>query len=137
VIIGYTAGVFDLFHVGHVNLLRAAKGLCTHLIVGVSSDEIAIYKNKKPVISFEDRKAVVESCKYVDLVVGQYSLDKYEAFKKIGFNILFVGDDWYNKGQWKDIEKKIKPAKVIYLPYTRTVSSTIINNILENKRNSL
>lgn len=135
-ILGYTAGVFDLFHVGHVNLLKAAKGLCTHLIVGVSSDQIATYKNKKPVIPFEDRKSVVESCKYVDSVVGQYSLDKYEAFTKIGFNILFVGDDWHNKGQWKDLEIKIKPAKIIYLPYTQSTSSTTINKILEDKKNA-
>jgi len=137
VILGYTAGVFDLFHVGHVNLLKAAKGLCTHLIVGVSSDELSTYKNKKPVISFEDRKSVVEACKYVDSVVGQYTLDKYEAYTKIGFNILFVGDDWYKKGQWNDLEKKIKPAKIIFLPYTQTVSSTTINQIIENRRNQI
>tara|TARA_B100000886_G_scaffold267851_1_gene191990 strand:- start:115 stop:528 length:414 start_codon:yes stop_codon:yes gene_type:complete len=137
VIIGYTAGVFDLFHVGHVNLLKAAKGLCTHLIVGVSSDELSTYKNKKPVISFEDRKCVVEACKYVDSVVGQYTLDKYEAFTKIGFNILFVGDDWYKKDQWNDLEKKIKPAKIIFLPYTQTVSSTTINQIIEKRRNEI
>lgn len=136
-ILGYTAGVFDLFHVGHVNLLKAAKSLCTHLIVGVSSDELATYKNKKPVISFEDRRSVVESCRYVDSVVGQYTLDKYEAYSKIGFNILFVGDDWYKNGQWNDLEIKIKPAKIIYLPYTQTVSSTTINQIIEKRKNEL
>ncbi len=133
-IIGYTAGVFDLFHSGHVNLLKSAKSLCDKLIVGVSCDEIALYKNKKPIIKFEERKIVVESCKYVDCVVGQYDLDKNKAYKKIGFDILFVGDDWYGKGQWNDLEEKIKPAKIIFLPYTKSVSSTIINKLLEKER---
>ena len=133
-IIGYTAGVFDLFHSGHVNLLKAAKSLCDKLVVGVSSDEIALYKNKKPIIKFQERKVVVESCRFVDCVVGQYDLDKYAAYKKIGFDILFVGDDWYGKGQWNDLEEKIKPAKIIFLPYTKSVSSTIINNFLEKER---
>ena len=85
--LGYTAGVFDLFHIGHVNMLKAAKSLCSKLIVGVTSDDLATYKNKKPIISFEDRKVVVESCRYVDAVIGQYNLDKFEAYKKIGLVI--------------------------------------------------
>ena len=116
--LGYTAGVFDLFHIGHVNMLRAAKSLCSKLIVGVTSDDLAIYKNKKPIITFEDRKVVVESCRYVDAVIGQYNLDKYEAYKRIGFDIIFVGDDWYDKSQWKELSQKIYPSKVIFLPYT-------------------
>ncbi len=132
--LGYTAGVFDLFHVGHVNMLKTAKSLCDTLIVGVTTDSLALYKNKKPVISFEDRKAVVESCQYVDAVIGQYSLDKFEAYKKINFDIIFVGDDWYKKGQWPELEKKIHPAKVIYIPYTQSVSSTLINQLLEKQR---
>ena len=132
--LGYTAGVFDLFHVGHVNMLKVAKSLCSKLIVGVTSDELALYKNKKPIISFEDRKVVVESCSYVDAVVGQYTIDKYEAYKKIGFDIIFVGDDWHDKGQWKDLREKIFPAKVIFLPYTQSTSSTLINKLLEKER---
>ncbi|MBO6971830.1 MAG: adenylyltransferase/cytidyltransferase family protein [Prochlorococcus marinus CUG1431] len=133
-IIGYTAGVFDLFHVGHVNMLKTARGLCDKLIVAVTSDELVAYKNKKPVICFEDRKAVVESCKYVDIVIGQYDLDKYKAYLKIKFDLLFVGDDWYGKDQWRDLEEKISPAKIIFIPYTRSVSSTKINSILEENR---
>ena len=133
-IIGYTAGVFDLFHVGHVNMLKTARGLCDKLIVAVSSDELVAYKNKESVICFEDRKAVVESCKYVDIVIGQYDLDKYKAYLKIKFDILFVGDDWYGKDQWRDLEEKISPAKIIFIPYTRSVSSTKINSILEENR---
>ncbi len=133
-IVGYTAGVYDLFHVGHVNMLKAAKGLCDKLIVAVTSDELVAYKNKKSVICFEDRKAVVESCKYVDVVIGQYDLDKYKAYKKIKFDVIFVGDDWYEKDQWIDLEKKISPAKIIFIPYTKSVSSTKINYILNEKR---
>ena len=132
VIIGYTAGVFDLFHVGHVNMLKAAKGLCDTLIVAVSSDDLAEYK--RPIISFEDRKVVVEACKYVDVVIGQYDLDKYNAYKKLGFDKLFVGDDWYQKGQWDNLQKKIAPAEIIYIPYTQSVSSTIINNIISKEK---
>tara|TARA_B100000941_G_C28189818_1_gene391345 strand:+ start:22 stop:429 length:408 start_codon:yes stop_codon:yes gene_type:complete len=133
-IIGYTAGVFDLFHVGHVNMLKTARGLCDKLIVAVSSDELVSYKNKKSVICFEDRKAVVESCKYVDLVVGQYDLDKYNAYKKLKFDIIFVGDDWYQKDQWIDLEKRISPSKVIFIPYTKSISSTRINKIIDDQR---
>ncbi len=132
--IGYTAGVFDLFHVGHVNMLKAAKSLCDRLIVAVSSDELVRSKNNGSIISFEDRKAVVESCRYVDIVIGQYDIDKYKAYKKIGFDILFVGDDWYNQGQWRTLENKIHPAKVIYLPYTMSTSSTCINQLIKNKK---
>ena len=134
-ILGYTAGVFDLFHVGHVNMLKAAKGLCDKLIVAVSSDDLAEYKNKVPIISFQDRKAVVESCKYVDVVVGQYELDKFKAYKKFGFDKLFVGDDWFEKGQWVDLQERIAPAKIIFIPYTNSISSTIINEIISKNRN--
>ena len=133
-IVGYTAGVFDLFHVGHVNMLKTARGLCDKLIVAVSSDELVSYKNKKSVICFEDRKAVVESCKYVDIVIGQYDLDKFNAYKKLKFDVIFVGDDWYQKEQWIDLEKKISPSKVIFIPYTKSTSSTLINKIIDDKR---
>ena len=115
-------------------MLKAAKSLCSKLIVGVTSDELALYKNKKPIISFEDRKVVVESCSYVDAVIGQYSLDKYEAYKRIGFDVIFVGDDWYEQGQWKELREKIYPSKVIFLPYTKSTSSTLINKLLEKER---
>ena len=130
--IGYAAGVFDLFHYGHVRMLKAARSMCDHLIVGVSSDELVREcKNKKPTIPFEDRIAVVEACRYVDTVVGQYTLDKEIAYKRLGFDLIFVGDDWHEKGQWKDLEKLIKPAKVVYIPYTKSVSSTLINSMLD------
>ena len=92
--VGYTTGVYDMFHVGHLNLLRRAKEQCDYLIVGVSTDEcVETYKHKTPVISFEDRKAIVESIKYVDEVVPQETMDKFAAWEKIHFNVLFHGDE--------------------------------------------
>ncbi len=120
-IIGYTTGVFDLFHIGHVNLLRNAKSLCQKLIVGVSVDDLVAYKNKKAVIPFEERIEIVRSVKYVDVAIPQFSIDKSQAYEKIKYNILFVGDDWFGKDNWKNTEKelKINKVKIIYLPYTK------------------
>ena len=100
-IIGYTTGVYDLFHVGHVNLLRNAKSLCDKLIVGVTVDDLVSYKNKKCVIPFTDRIEVVRACEYVDLAIPQTSVNKVEAVKKLKVNTLFVGDDWYEDKNWK------------------------------------
>ena len=135
-VVGFTSGVFDLFHVGHVNLLRTASGLCDTLIVAVSTDECAQYKNKTPVIPFEERVRVVESCKYVSIVVPQYNLDKINHWKRIKFDILFVGDDWFEDTNWKSYEASLEKvgAKVVYLPYTKGTSSTLINEILKEKR---
>lgn len=135
-IIGYTTGVFDLFHIGHLRMLSTARTLCNHLIVGVTVDELVQYKHKKSVIPFDERLAVVSALKCVDTAVPQYSLDKYEAWKKIKYNVLFVGDDWYNAGDWPELELKLSKhnVKVTYLPYTRSTSSTLINETLLNLR---
>ena len=89
-IIGYTTGVFDLFHIGHVNLLRNAKSLCQKLSVGVSVDDLVAYKNKKAVIPFEERIEIVRSVKYVDVAIPQFSIDKLQAYEKIKYNILII-----------------------------------------------
>ena len=95
--VGYTTGVFDLFHIGHLNILRRAKEMCEYLIVGVSTDELVQeYKNKTPVIPFEERKAIVEAIKYVDEVVSQESMDKVKMWEKLKFDAVFHGDDWKN-----------------------------------------
>lgn len=135
-IIGYTTGVFDLFHIGHLNLMKNAKGMCDKLIVGVTVDELVAYKGKKAMIPFEDRIEIVRSIKYVDAAVPQYDMNKLEACKKLGATYLFVGDDWYNTDKWKAYEKEFEAEgiKIIYFPYTKGVSSTQITKALNAVR---
>lgn len=134
--IGYTTGVYDLFHIGHVNLLRNARAMCDRLIVGVTTDELVSYKNKRSVIPFEERLEVVRSCRHVDVAIPQVEIDKFEAWKKIRFNTLFVGDDWYGADRWQDMERKFEEVgvRVVYFPYTKGTSSTLINATLERLR---
>ena len=136
-IIGYTTGVFDLFHIGHLNLLKNAKGMCDKLIVGVTTDELVSYKNKKPVIPFSERIEIVRNIQCVDSVVSQESMDKIEMWNKLKFDVMFVGDDWYNTDKWKDLDKEFekRKVKIVYFPYTKGTSSTMINEILKNERN--
>lgn len=131
-IIGYTAGVFDLFHIGHLNLLKNAKGFCDKLVVGVTVDDLVAYKGKCAVIPFEDRIEIVRSIKYVDAAVPQYDMDKLLACKKLGAFVLFVGDDWYATDKWKEYEQKFdrENIKIIYFPYTKGISSTRISSKL-------
>ena len=105
-IIGYTTGVFDLFHIGHLNLLRKAKKQCDHLIVGVSTDELVTYKHKHAVIPFEERMEIVKAIKYVDEVVPQVNMNKMEAWERLHFNVMFVGDDWKGTAKWDAYEKQ-------------------------------
>lgn len=135
-IIGYTAGVFDLFHIGHLNLLKNAKGMCDKLIVGVTTDELVAYKNKKAVIPFEERIEIVRSVKYVDAVVAQENMDKLTMALKLKANLLFVGDDWYQTEKWNNYEKDFAAhnIRIVYFPYTKTTSSTLINETLKSLR---
>ena len=135
-IIGYASGVFDLFHIGHLNLLKNARGMCDRLVVGVTTDDLSLYKGKKPLIPFEDRIEIVRAISYVDAVVPQETMDKAMMCKKIKASFLFVGDDWYNTPKWKDIETELAGIgiRVIYFPYTKGVSSTIISETLKNTR---
>ena len=135
-IIGYTTGVYDLFHIGHLNLMKNAKGMCDKLIVGVTVDELVAYKGKKAMIPFEDRIEIVRSIKYVDAAVPQYDMNKLEACKKLGAQFLFVGDDWYGTEKWKAYEKEFESEgiKIIYFPYTKGISSTQITTALEAVR---
>lgn len=134
--IGYTTGVYDLFHIGHLNLLKNAKGLCDKLIVGVTIDELVAYKGKRAMIPFEDRIEIVRSIKYVDAAVPQYDMDKLTACKKLGATMLFVGDDWYATEKWQEYEKQFaaEGISIVYFPYTKGVSSTKINEALSAVR---
>ena len=134
--IGYTTGVYDLFHIGHLNLLRKAKAQCDYLIVGVSTDELVSYKHKQAVIPFEERKEIVNAIKYVDEVVTQENMNKMEAWEKYHFDVMFVGDDWKGTDKWNKIEADLNAvgAKVVYFPYTKGTSSTLINETLHKLR---
>lgn len=138
IVIGYTTGVYDLFHIGHLNLLKNAKGMCDKLIVGVTVDELVAYKGKQAMIPFEDRIEIVRSIKYVDAAVPQYDMDKLAACKKLGATYLFVGDDWYATEKWQEYEKEFNKEgiKIIYFPYTKGVSSTKISEALKAVRKS-
>lgn len=135
-VVGYTTGVYDLFHIGHLTLLKNAKGLCDKLIVGVTVDELVLYKGKRAMIPYSDRAEIVRSIKYVDAVVPQYGMDKLAACKKLGANVLFVGDDWYGTDKWKKYEEEFakEGIKIVYFPYTKGISSTKISEALKNTR---
>lgn len=133
-IVGYTCGVYDLFHIGHLNLLRNAKGLCDKLIVGVSVDDLVAYKHKKPIVPYEERIDIVRNVKFVDSAIPQTDLDKFKAWERLHFDVLFVGDDWFKSDRWKEMEEKFKAVgvKIVYFPYTNGTSSTILRKALEN-----
>ena len=137
-IIGYLGGVFDLFHIGHLNILRNCKSLCDKLIVGVTIDELVTYKHKKAVISFKERIEIIRNIKSVDCAIPQREIDKFEIWKRLKFDVLFVGDDWYKDRRWKEYERKLKKVgvKIIYFPYTKGTTSTLINETLEKLRKS-
>lgn len=131
--IGYTTGVFDMFHIGHLNILKRAKEQCEYLIVGVSIDELVEnYKHKTPIIPFEERVAIVEAIKYVDKVVPQYSMDKFVAWEKLRFDVIFHGDDWKGSDMYNEIEKKFGEVgvNIVFLPHTDGTSSTLLSEKL-------
>lgn len=135
--IGYTTGVFDLFHIGHLNILKRAKEQCEYLIVGVSTDEVVLnYKHKTPVISFDERCQIVSAIRYVDEVVPQTSMDKMEAYTKYKFDAIFHGSDWKGSDMYNSIVSEFAKlgVDVVFLPHTDGISSTEIVNSIE-KRN--
>lgn len=136
-VIGYTAGVYDLFHIGHLTLFKNAKGMCDKLVVGVTTDELVSYKGKQSVIPFCDRLEIVRGCRYVDAVVPQSDMDKLTMCKKLGASVMFVGDDWYGTDKWKAYEEDFakEGIKIIYFPYTKGVSSTKITAEMKGLKN--
>jgi glycerol-3-phosphate cytidylyltransferase len=133
-IIGYTTGVYDLFHIGHLNVLKKAKDMCDILIVGVTSDELVSYKGKQSVIPFEERAEIVRNIKCVDFVVKQENMDKMKMWERLKFDIMFVGDDWKGTDTWNKFEKDFKKVgvKIVYFPYTKGTSSTLLTQTLKN-----
>ena len=136
-IIGYTTGVFDLFHIGHLNILKRAKEQCDYLIVGVSTDELVKKdKNKMPIIPFSDRCSIVEAIKYVDKVVPQLDKNKFGAWEQYQFNKMFVGSDWKGTPQWEMFERQFAPVgvEIVYLDHTDGISSTILRERLNKEK---
>ena len=135
-VIGYTTGVYDMFHIGHLNVIRNARMQCDYLIVGVSTDELVLKeKNKRPVICYEERADIVGSLKYVDKVVPQFNKDKFSAWKELKFNKMFVGSDWKGSPQWDEYEKQFKTVNVeiVYLPHTDGISSTKLSDFIKKE----
>ena len=129
--IGYTTGVFDMFHIGHLNILRRAKEKCEYLIVGVSTDEVVeSYKNKTPIIPYEQRAAIVEAIKYVDEVVPQTSMNKTEFLKNRHFDVMFHGDEWKGTELYNRYEEEFAQlgARIEYLTHTDGISSSILRD---------
>ena len=136
--VGYTTGVFDMFHIGHLNILKKAREQCDYLIVGVSTDEVVqSYKNKTPIIPFEERIAIVQELKCVDRAVPQTSMDKMEAWKKYHFDALFHGSDWKGSDMYNKMIEEFSEVgvDVVFLPHTEGVSSTLLSEVLHKLNN--
>ena len=135
--VGYTTGVFDMFHIGHLNILQRAKEQCDHLIVGVSTDEVVeSYKHKTPIIPFQERIAIVSALKCVDEVVPQTSMNKMEAWEKLHFDALFHGSDWKGSDMYNKMIEEFAAVgvDVVFLPHTEGVSSTLLSEVLHHNR---
>ena len=131
--VGYTTGVFDMFHIGHLNILKRAREQCDYLIVGVTTDELSFKrKNKYPIICEKERTEIVKAIKYVDKVVLQNDMDKLSAVKNLGADVVFVGSDWKGTSAWKNYEKEFSQVgcEVVYLDHTDGISSTILRERL-------
>ena len=134
--IGYTQGTFDMFHIGHLNLLKHAKEYCDILIVGVNADKLVEeYKHKTPVINQDERAEILHAIRYVDNVVICETLKKTEMHKWIHFDAIFIGDARKGNERWVATEKNLKKvgADVVYLSYTKGVSSTMLREKEEEK----
>ena len=134
-VIGYTTGVYDLFHVGHLNLLQRARAECDYLIVGVTSDALAASrKSREPFVPLTERMEIVSALRCVDHIVVQDTMDKYAAWTQYGFHRMFVGDDWKGHPNWVALEQRFAPegVEIVYFPYTEYVSTTRLRAILEN-----
>ena len=131
--IGYTTGVFDMFHIGHLNILRRAKEQCDYLVVGVTTDELCIKRKKKtPIINEHDRMAIVEAIRYVDKVIPQTDMDKIRPVRELGADVVFVGSDWKDTEAWNNYEKQFSEVgcTVVYLDHTDGISSTLLREII-------
>lgn len=134
--VGYTTGVFDMFHIGHLNIIRRAKEQCDRLIVGVTTDALCFArKNKYPIICEDERMEIVRSIRYVDEVVRQEDMNKVQAVKTLGADVVFVGSDWKGTEAWKVYEEEFakEGCSVVYLEHTDGISSTILREKIKDR----
>ncbi len=134
--VGYTQGVYDMFHIGHLNLLNHAREYCEHLIVGVNADELVEqYKQKRPVIGQDDRRTIVANIKAVDECIIADTLDKTEMWKRLHFDAIFIGDDWKGNPRWEQTKADLAKlgVDVVFLPHTRGISSTGLRGVNDRK----
>ena len=134
-VIGYTQGTFDLFHIGHLNLLEKARENCDYLIVGVNSDELVkAYKNKDVIVTAKERARILRALRCVDQVIITDSLDKTKYHEEFQFDKIFIGNDWEQDERWIRTKEEMESlgAKLVFLPYTTTTSSTILREKLSN-----
>lgn len=128
-LIGYTQGTYDMFHIGHLNLIKNAKRRCDYLIVGVNTDELVeSYKHKRPIVPLEERAEIVRAIKYVDEVIVTGTLDKKEIWEKLRFDEIYIGDDWKGNARWQKTGEEMAElgARLVFLPYTKDTSSTML-----------
>jgi glycerol-3-phosphate cytidylyltransferase len=133
--IGFTAGVFDMFHIGHLNFIENAKRQCDYLIIGVNSDELVVtYKQKGVVVPFEERIRIIAALKIVDQTIKIDTLDKEAVWRENKFDFLFIGDDWRGNPRWTETERVMLAhgVRTVYLPYTHATTSTLLRNKLDN-----
>ena len=136
-VIGYTTGVFDMFHIGHLNIIRRAKEKCDYLIVGVSTDDVVEgYKHHKPIIPYEQRTEIVKAIKYVDEVVPQTTMDKTEFLKQRHFDVMFHGDEWKGTELYNHYEAEFAKfgARIEYLSHTEGISSSMLRDLVTNSK---
>ena len=133
-VIGYTQGTFDMFHIGHLNLIKNAKRHCDYLIVVVNTDDLVeSYKHKRPIVPLNERVEIVRAIKYVDEVIVTTTLDKKEVWEKVRFDEIYIGDDWKGNERWEKTGKEMEQlgAKLVFLPYTKDTSSTMLREKLK------
>jgi len=133
--VGYTTGVFDMFHVGHLNILRKSREFCDRLIVGVTTDETVLReKQKSPIVPYDERAEIVRNIRFVDEVVPEESTDKLLAWESLRFDVIFKGSDWKGTRKWNDLEVAFaaRGVEVVYFPYTEHTSSTKLRTVLDH-----
>ena len=134
-VIGYTQGTFDMFHIGHLNLIKNAKRHCDYLVVGVNDDVLVeSYKKKRPIVPVKERAEIIRAIKYVDEVVITSTLDKKEIWNQVRFDEIYIGDDWKGTARWEKTGEDMKElgVRLVFLPYTKDTSSTMLREKLKD-----